>query len=106
MKIETYADLLKALQSLPADKLAQRVQILPNNPDCDRPTGLLPVYAFDSLATFEAENTRDSKDGKNRLSSLVLMADNHPFGESGEICHDLLTGKKTYCKGYGEHADD
>lgn len=85
--INTYGDLLAALQLMTKEQLEKRVQVLPPNPDGDKPTECMPVYC---ICTVESGldpdvGIRSSYDNKNHLDDIVICADWHPFDENGSI---------------------
>lgn len=84
MRIETYGDLLKYLQSKP-EILEQKIQIAPHNPNCDEVLALEPCFAIGTVdEMFEhSRYIRSSNDNSYNPDEVVILSDWNPFGEDG-----------------------
>ncbi len=91
----TYRDLLFVLDEMTDGQLDQAVQIAPSQPNKDKPTGLMPVIAFNTVQYFfhdgeeVCQETRSAEDWKHHPEQFVLLADDHPFSDQGDFYYEL-----------------
>jgi hypothetical protein len=93
----TFRALRVFLGKLSEEQLDQQVQILPHDPDGDKPTHLLPVYAIGAVKELchiddgdeIVIETRSADDFKHHPEQIVLESDDSPFDEDGNSSYDL-----------------
>jgi hypothetical protein len=91
----TYRDLHAAIELLTDAERDQSVQILPNEPDGEKPIRLEPVVAIDSIERFEVSNpTHSADDFQHHPEQIVLLSDFSPYSEDGDSWYELLPDGK------------
>ncbi len=91
-EIETYRDLLAALQQLTPGQLDQRVQIA--DPPCDgKPVPMAQGIAIGTVGEFEFEGSRSVVDNCFHADEVVVLIDGNPHAEDGATAYKLETTK-------------
>jgi hypothetical protein len=103
--LETYEELLAALQALTPEQLAQPIQVGKIPADEDTVVALKPVVMFATVEGSELKFVRSSVDNRMNRDELVLFYDSNPFGKRGSMARDLATGELIYSGGYDESTD-
>lgn len=87
-EVETYADLLGALQKLTPEQLAQPVQAIKMHPSWDHVYECCPACAISTIGALEVEYARSSVDNRYNPDEIVLFLDGNMFGKNGVFCYD------------------
>ena len=87
--IETYADLLAALQQMTPEQLSQTVQVASYNIDPDKVFPGRPVFMFGTVDELEIDYFRSADDNRRHGEQFLLLCDSHPYSKSGVIAWEM-----------------
>ena len=105
-EIETWDDLLRALQKASAEQLTQPVQICEGHPCDDYVHELTQGICMGTIDELEIKYARSVNDNRRHGEHLVIFTDGNPHGEDGAIAYEGM-GKKTpiYSKDHDDSQD-
>lgn len=115
--IETYEDLLNALQKASKEQLKQRVQTVKSHSVDEHVYELQQGIAFATVDELQLRYARSSVDNRRHGEELVIFTDGNSHGEGGAIAYDLNSediewgekisemGKPIYPENHDESAD-
>jgi hypothetical protein len=90
--IETWGDLLAALNSLTSEQLRQPVQIAESPADC-KPVEMQCGIAIGTVGEFEFSGSRSTHDNRYHADDVCLLVDGNSFAEDGAIAYEMKTHK-------------
>lgn len=86
--IDTYADLLKALQKLTPEQLAQPAQVIKSHPVEEKVLAGHPVICLDTVDSLGFRYIRSCKDNRRHGEEVVIFVDGNPYGVDGAIAYE------------------
>jgi hypothetical protein len=96
--VTTWRDVLEYLQGRSSAELSQTVQVALSHPDLDLPLSLHKGIGIGTCSDWELDKALNADDHQRHDGHIVLLTDEHPFGDDGEIAVDAITGQKIFPK--------
>lgn len=91
-ELETYDDLLNALQAMTPEQRKQKIQLA--GPDTGPLTTLHPGIAIGTVTDAGFYACRSIYDNKYHGEDVVILFDHNPFGEHGEVSYTIDFNQK------------
>jgi hypothetical protein len=85
----TLADLLRALQGLTAEQLAQPAQVVRSHPVAEHVFAARPVICLGTVDGLGLRYVRSSRDNRRHGDEVVLFIDGNPFARDGAIAYQV-----------------
>lgn len=107
-EVETWADMLKALQQMTPEQLQQPIQSVQGHPMDDYVYELQQGICLGTVDEIGLKYTRSVKDNRRHGDEVILYTDGNPFGEDGAVAYELLPDggdKPIYPKDHDESKD-
>jgi hypothetical protein len=89
-EVSTYGDLLKVLQILSPEQLAQPAQVVKSHSVHEKVLAALPIICVGTVDSLGLLYIRSSKDNRRHGDEVILFLDSNPFGKNGAIAYEAI----------------
>ena len=87
--VQTYGDLLRILQTLTPEQLAQPAQVVKSHPIHEKVLTAFPIICVGTVDKLGLLYVRSSKDNRRHGEEVILFLDGNPHSKNGAIAWQL-----------------